>query len=168
MFTIKNLKPRSGVKVKVNFRQNKILFDDLYWNSSLALQVSEHRPPSHFFILFSVPFQWRFWKDAQAWHLPNSAKATKVLQVSKTTGTPLGFLEPQTPVPSTRPWLLQCPWNCTPSRLSWQSCWPSMLRKGPEEKRRWKHKQLNPTNNIWIHLRESWLEDYISQPFRAI
>ena len=72
-------------KSKVNIRQKNILLD----TSSIALQVSEHRPPSHFVHLVSIPFQWRFWKDAQVWHLPNR---TKVSQVSNNTGTPLGSI----------------------------------------------------------------------------
>ena len=54
----------------------------------LALQVSEHPPPSHFHLV-SIPFQWLSWKGAQARHLSNS---TKVSQVSNTTGTPLGSI----------------------------------------------------------------------------
>ena len=86
MSTTKNLEPRSRVEVQVNFRQNKILLDwYLYWNFSLALQVSEHPPPSHFHLV-SIPFQWLSWKDGQARHLSNS---TKVSQVSNTTGNPV-------------------------------------------------------------------------------
>ena len=85
MFTIKNLKPRSRVKVKVNFRQNKILFGDLYFNFSLAVKCQKTLPRPTFH-LASIPFQWLFWKDAQARHPSNS---TEVSQVSNTTATPL-------------------------------------------------------------------------------
>ena len=85
MSTIKNLKPRSGVRVKVNFRQNKILFDDLYFNYSLAVKC-QNTLPRPTFHLASIPFQWLFWKDAQARHPSNS---TEVSQVSNTTATPL-------------------------------------------------------------------------------
>ena len=57
MSTNKNLKPRSRVKVKVNIRQNKILFDTcigMLHKFSLALQVSEHPPPSHFSYLLTL------------------------------------------------------------------------------------------------------------------
>ena len=84
MSTTKNLKTRSRVEVKVNFRQNKIVLDT-YFAKFLYLQVSEHPPPSHFHLV-SIPFQWLFWKDALAQHLSNN---TKVSQVSNTTGTPL-------------------------------------------------------------------------------
>ena len=106
---------------------------------SLALQVSEHPPPSHFHLV-SIPSEWLFWKDAQAQHLSNS---TKVSQVSNkhhwyTTWfhfiSPFRGLEPQTPVPSTRPWLLHCQFHCHPSRCSSKSCWLSMLRQGPADK----------------------------------
>ena len=113
----------------------------LYWNVPLALQVpvAENCPPSHFFHLVSIPFQWLFWKDAQAWHLLNR---TKVSQVSNNTGTPLDSIlfhrfeawSHKPPVPCTRPWLLQCPWNWIPSRRPSRSCWPSMLRPGPGDK----------------------------------
>ena len=141
MSTTKNLKPRWRVKVKVNFRQNipkQDIARYLYWICSLASQVSEHPPPSHFHLV-SIPFQWLFWKDAQARHLSNT---TNVSKVSNTTGTPLDSifispfrgLEPQTPLPSTRPLLLPCQFHWISSRCSSKSCWLSMLRQGPEDK----------------------------------
>ena len=51
----------------------------LYCIFSLALQVSEHPPPSHFHLV-SIPFQRLFWKDGQARHLnarPTALKSHK-------------------------------------------------------------------------------------------
>ena len=78
MSNSKNLKPRSRVKVQGEYPPKKHVAWYLYWNFPLALQVSEHRPPSYFFHLVSIPFQWRFWNDAQAWHLPNRTKVSQV------------------------------------------------------------------------------------------
>ena len=48
----------------------------LYWFYSLALQASEHPPPSHFHLV-SIPDQWLFWKDVLAQHLTTRSTALK-------------------------------------------------------------------------------------------
>ena len=76
MSTTKNLKPRSRVEVKVNFRQNNYL----YWSFSLALPVSEHPPPSHFsylFILFPFHFNDFFGKMHRPGTCPTALKSHK-------------------------------------------------------------------------------------------
>ena len=138
----------------------------VYSNVSLALQVSEHPPPSHFHLV-SIPFQWISWKDGQARHLSNS---TKVSQVSNTTGTPLDsilfhrFEAWSHRPPLTRPLLLHCQSYCVTSGCPLQSCWLSMLRQGPVDKNdrklnhvksdnlrgdlQHKHKAMSATKNL--------------------
>ena len=75
--TTNNLKTKSRVKVKVNFRQNKIII--VWWLAFQffsSCQVSEHPTPPTFH-LASIPLQWLFWKDAQAWHLNTCPTALK-------------------------------------------------------------------------------------------
>ena len=92
MSTTKNLKPRSRVEVKVNFRQNKILHDIAWYDvvleffsSFTSVRTPCPAPLSSCFHLIS-----RTRLERSTGPTPeHPSNSTKVSQVSNTTGTPL-------------------------------------------------------------------------------
>ena len=132
MSITKNFKPRSRVEVKVNFRQNEIIIVRwLVFQFFSSCQVSEHPPRSHFSSCFH-PVAMTLLERCTGLtpeHLSNSTKVSKFHFTS-----PFRGLEPQTPVPSTRPLLLPCQSHWMSSWCPSHFCWLSMLRQGPVDK----------------------------------
>ena len=130
-----NIKPCPPPKTLSQDHESKLIFAKrryclimldilviLYW-MFLSLYKCQNTLPSPTFILFPSHFTDSFGKDAQARHLSNSTKVTKVSRVSNTTGSPLDSIyfhrfeawSHRPRVPSTRPWLLPCQCYCLPS-----------------------------------------------------
>ena len=139
MSTTKNLKPTSRIKAKVNFCQNKILLVTCV-GFCLWLYKSQNTLPCPTFIWLPSmseslgKIQWpNTWAPVQNHYCLTSLEHhwyTTSFHIS----LPFQNLEPQTRVPSTRPWLLHCQLHCCTSRFSSEPCSLSMLRQGPVDK----------------------------------